>query len=143
MNKNSILNLVTGIMVIVLNVGFVSCSKDESNSKSDNDGSNYDIVGTWIGYACRNGNTKDLDWNNKLTLVFKADGTGKYLEVPPTSHHENVECNFLYEMEDTKRGKAYISAMKTNIYFELIGKNMNIYYGAGFGSNIDYYLTKQ
>lgn len=67
----------------------------------------------------------------------------KYLEVPPTSHHENVECNFLYEMEDTKRGKAYISAMKTNIYFELIGKNMNIYYGAGFGSNIDYYLTKQ
>ncbi len=50
MNKNSILNLVTGIMVIVLNVGFVSCSKDESNSKSDNDGNNYDIVGTWIGY---------------------------------------------------------------------------------------------
>jgi hypothetical protein len=32
------------------NVGFVSCSKNESNSKSDNDGSNYDIVGTWIGY---------------------------------------------------------------------------------------------
>ena len=31
------------------NVGFVSCSKDESNSKSDNDGNNYDIVGTWIG----------------------------------------------------------------------------------------------
>lgn len=33
--------------------------------------------------------------------------------------------------------------MKTNIYFEIIGNSINVYYGAGFGSNIDYYLTKQ
>ena len=142
MNKNSIINFVTFIMVIVLNVGFVSCSKDSDNGKDDNYGINYDIVGTWVGYACVNGNTKDFDWDDKLTLVFKADGTGKYLEDPPMNH-ENVECSFLYEMEDSKKGKAYISAMKTNIYFEIIGNRINVYYGAGFGSNIDYYLTKQ
>ena len=142
MNKNSILNLLTVIMVIVLNVGYVSCSKDSNNDKDDNNSNTYNVVGTWVGYACVNGNTKEFDWDDKLTLVFNADGTGKYLEDPPLNH-KNVECTFLYEMEGSKRGKAYISAMKTNIWFEIIDNNMIVYYGAGFGSDIDYYLTKQ
>ena len=143
MNKNSIINFVTFIMVIVVNSGFISCSKDTNDDKDENFNINDHLVGTWIGHACVNGNTKEFDWDNKLTLVFKADGTGKYLEIPPIMHHGIVECTFLYDMVGSKRGKAYISAMKTNIYFEIIGNNMNVYDGAGFGSNIDYYLTKQ
>lgn len=138
MNKNSILNLVTGIMVIVLNVGFVSCSKDDSNSK-DNDYKNNDIVGTWKGYSCADDNPEDLSQNHTLTLVFSSDSSGDYFE---KDNYFSDQCSFTYEKESNTRAKAYISTRGNFQYYEIVGNRMYVY-GHGYGNDLDFLITKQ
>jgi hypothetical protein len=139
MNKNSILNFVTVIMTIVLNIGFVSCSKDDSNSKDNDNSINNDIVGTWKGYSCGNSNLDDLSQNHTLTLVFSSDGSGDYLE---KDNSFSDHCSFNYEKESKTRAKAYISTRGSFQYYEIVENKMYVY-GHGYGHDLDFLLTKQ
>ena len=121
------------MIAVILYLGFISCSKDEDNTKSNA------VVGTWIGYGCADSNPDDLDIKNVLTLVFNADGSGRYLEKDPIFTEEDT---FSYEMEGTTKGKAFVGAMGAFIYFEIVGDKMYVY-GHGYGNDLDYLLSKQ
>ena len=125
-------------MIIVLNVGFVSCSKDDSNSK-DNDNRKNDIVGTWKGYGCVDDDPDDLSQNHTLTLVFSSDGSGDYIE---KNKDFSDKCSFTYEKESNTRAKAYISTRGNFQYYEIVGNKMYVY-GHGYGKDLDFLLTKQ
>ena len=74
-----------------------------------------------------------------LTIVFKADGTGTFNEYETI---DSNKCSFTYSMEDTTKGKAYISSRGTTIYFVIESGKMYIY-GHGYGKDLDFLLTKQ
>ena len=125
----SVLMMLT-MMVVALVV--TACGRDDDNN-GDDDG----IVGTWFGYGGLNAN--DLETDHTLTLVFNADGTGKYDEYEVLDANK---CSFTYNMEGPTKGKAYISSRGNTIYFVIESGKMYIY-GHGYGKDLDYLLTKQ
>ena len=120
-------------MILMLNVVIVSCSKDDDNNKDN------DLIGTWNGYSCADDNPDDLSQNHTLTLIFRSDGSGDYLE---KDNNFSDQCSFTYEKQSNTRAKAYISKRGNFQYFEIVGNKMYVY-GHGYGNDLDFLLTKQ
>ena len=120
-------------MTIILNIEFVSCSKNDDNGKDS------DLIGTWKGYSCASSDPNDLSKNHVLALVFNTDGSGNYLEI---DNSYTDQCSFTYEKESNTRAKAYISTRASFQYYEIVGNKMYVY-GHGYGKDLDFLLTKQ
>lgn len=131
-------SLLTVMMVAMLSVGIVSCSKDDKNDESN---PSSKVIGTW---SVRDG-------NESLTLTFKSGGVGTstYKYYSSYSGMETETETFTYEMEDESKGiilmeyyDSYSGYQTDIVYFEIRGNKMYIY-EEDYGDELIYVLTKQ
>ena len=132
------------ILMMVAAVNLASCGggDDEgitNGGNSQNNPYSNDVVGTWKGYSCADGDPNDLSKNHSLTLAFNSDGSGNYLEI---DNSYTDKCDFTYSMESGTKGKAYIETRGNTIYFVIEGNKMFVY-GHGYGEDLDFLLNKQ
>jgi len=130
---------VYSLLMMVATLSLTACGGDNDNKDGDSNVSNYNLFGTWKGYACADSNPNDLSTNHSLTLVFNSDGSGSYLE---KDNKYTDKCSFTYFMEGDTKGKTYISARGNTIYFVIESGKMYVY-GHGYGDDLDFLLTKQ
>ncbi len=117
-------SLLTVMMVAMLSVGIVSCSKDDKNDESN---PSSKVIGTWSG--------QDVEFGS-ITMTFKSGGSGTYVGryYDSYSGYETERGVFTYSMTDESSGIIIIkyndsySEDETDILpFEIEGRKMYIY----------------
>lgn len=83
MMKKDLLKWMTILMVVIVNVGFVSCGDDDDDEK----GGNVSLVGTW---------SLNFGPNDYCLLTFNQNGTVKYQEYDNGEWEEDDTYNYTY-----------------------------------------------
>ena len=81
--KKIFLNLLTILMVVIMSVGFVSCSKDDDGKKEDE----VSLLGTW---------SLKFGPNDYCLLTFYQNGTVKYQEYDAGEWEEEDIYSYTY-----------------------------------------------
>ena len=139
MKKKSLFwSMLAIMMVTMLSVGFAACGDDDD----DDDGGAASVVGTWSG----------RDGGDQITLTFRKDGTGTYIEVYEDSYYDERSRDagtFTYTMEGSSKGiivvqhyDSYYGQETDILYFVIEGKTMTLYED-GYYDDLEFVLTKQ
>lgn len=132
------------MMVALLSVTFVACSDDDDD---DDSSSGSSVVGTWSG------SWSYSDESETITLTFKSNGTGTYVDVYKDSYGTEKETGtFTYKMEGQSKGiitlkyydsYSYSGYVTDYLYFEIKGKKMYLYEDGYDDEDMGMVLTKQ